>query len=523
MPGTVLLLAAAPAGKGRLVDAASVLPVLAAVEPAVLSGTDTANVVELADPLDPQAVLTRLRAVAAAPGPLTVYVTGQLHLDRRQRLPHLALARTTPSTVRYTALPWQWVREELRLRPAGATTLLLDLHADQETWEWLRVHPLDCGPNHAVYGRIAPPPGRRTVGAPAYMRGLATVLRSGQRPPLDVLHQQALARAAAEGATGTEMVLGTPGAGAGDSYAATGAIGATGATGATGGAVVPVQAGPAPADLAPATPGPAPADLAPVTPGSAAEGPRAGSGGDAVPVRPRPAAPADLAPARPGPAAGDPHAATDADLMPGVREPAAGDRVPGVREPAVGDRVPGVREPAVGDRVPGVREPAVGDRVPDMPEPAVGDRMPDTAELPADDPHTLIAAAVKAGRHAEADALAARHERAAGQAHGPASEAALHWTEVRADLAMFAGDPVRSCRAWLTVAAARLGAGQAPDAPAVEAAVDRAHHQWGQIHDPGPARELGVTLAELRSRVPGRREGALDHVRRQLDQLQTQG
>ncbi|MEU1051454.1 hypothetical protein [Streptomyces sp. NPDC005876] len=350
MPGTVLLLAAAPAGKGRLVDAASVLPVLAAVEPAVLSGTGTANVVELADPLEPQAVLTRLRAAAAAPGPLTVYVTGQLQLDRRQRLPHLALARTTPSTVRYTALPWHWVREELRLRPTGATTLLLDLHADQETWEWLGEHPFDCGRNNAVYGRIAPPPSRRKVGVPAYMRGVATVLRSGHRPPLDVLHQQALDRAAAEGATGADLVL-----------------------------------------------------------------------------------------AAPGPDTGDPHAA--------------------------------------------------------------------------------IAAAVQAGRHAEADALAARHERAAGQAHGPASEDALHWTEVRADLAMFAGDPVRSCRAWLTVAAARLGAGQAPDAPAVEAAVDRAHHQWGQIHDPAAARELGASLAELRGRVPGRRQGALDHVRRQLGQL----
>jgi hypothetical protein len=94
MPGTVLLLAASPTGKGCLVDAASVLPVLAAVPPAILSGTDTANVVELADPLEPQAVLTRLRAAAAAPGPLTVFVTGQLQLDRRQRLPHLALART---------------------------------------------------------------------------------------------------------------------------------------------------------------------------------------------------------------------------------------------------------------------------------------------------------------------------------------------------------------------------------------------------------------------------------------------
>ncbi|MFV0134751.1 hypothetical protein ACLGIH_16205 [Streptomyces sp. HMX87] len=358
MSGTVLLLAASPVGKGRLVDAASVLPVLAAVPPAVLSGTDTANVVELADPLEPQAVLTRLRAAAAAPGPLTVYVTGQLQLDRRQRLPHLALARTTPATVRYTALPWHWIREELRLRPAGATTLLLDLHADQETWEWLRAHPLDSGRNNAVYGRIAPPPARRAVAVPWYMRSVATILRSGHRPPPDQLHLQALARAASEAAG--------PGAG----------------------------------------PGP---------------------GG------------AELVLAVPGPVPGDPHAA--------------------------------------------------------------------------------LTAAVKAGRHADADALAARHEQEAGRAFGPASEEALHWTEVRADLAMFAGDPVRSCRTWLTVAHARLNAGQAPDAPAVEAAVDRAHHQWGRIGAPAPARELGALLAEVRSRVPGRREGALDHVRRQLDRL----
>src|SRR5919206_3509968 len=134
MPGTVLLLAASPAGKGCLVDAASVLSVLAAVPPAILSGTETANVVELADPLEPQAVLTRLRAAAAAPGPLTVFVTGQLQLDRRQRLPHLALARTTPSTVRYTALPWHWIREELRLRSAADTALVVDLHAEAEAW-----------------------------------------------------------------------------------------------------------------------------------------------------------------------------------------------------------------------------------------------------------------------------------------------------------------------------------------------------------------------------------------------------
>jgi hypothetical protein len=352
MPATVLLLAASPVGRGRLVDAASVLPVLAAVPPAVLSGADTANVVELADPLEPQAVLTRLRAAAAAPGPLTVYVTGQLQLDRRQRLPHLALARTTAATVRYTALPWHWIREELRLRPAGTTTLLLDLHADAESWQWLRARPLDCGRNNAVYGRVAPPPARRAVAQPAYMKAVATILRSGFRPPPDQLHLQALARTAPERG-GADLVLTTP-----------------------------------------------------------------------------------------GPAPGDPHAA--------------------------------------------------------------------------------ISAAVRAGRHGDADALAARHEQTAVQTYGPGSEEALHWAEVRADLAMFAGDAARSCRTWMAVASARLAAGQTPDAPAVEAAVDRAHHQWGQVKDAAAARQLGQELAGLRGRVPGRREGALDHVRRQLNQLQTQ-
>ncbi|MFI1533726.1 hypothetical protein [Streptomyces anandii] len=354
MSATVLLLAASPVGRGRLVDAASVLPVLAAVEPAVLSGADAATVVELADPLEPQAVLTRLRAAAAAPGPLTLFLTGQLHLDRRQRLPHLALARTTPATVRYTALPWHWLREELRLRPEGTTTIVADLHADAESWQWLRERPLDAGRDVAVYGRVAPPPGRRAVGSPSYMKAVATILRSGHRPPPEQLHEQALAR------------LGE------------------------------------------------------------ADGP--------------------------------------AGLVLTARRPE-----------------------------------------------------------PVTEPHAAIAACVRSGRHGDADALAARWERSAVRTHGPASEEALHWAEVRADLAMLAGDPARSCRAWLTVAAARLAMGQQGDAPAVEAAVDRAHHQWGQLRDPARARELGTVLAELRGRVPGRRSGALDHVRRQLRQMEGAG
>ncbi|PIM70689.1 hypothetical protein CTU88_19305 [Streptomyces sp. JV178] len=382
MPGTVLLLAASPVGKGCLVDAASVLPVLAAVSPEVLSGTGTANVVELADPLEPQAVLTRLRAAATAPGPLTVYLTGQLQLDRKQRLVHLALARTTPATVRYTAFPWHWMVEELRLRAPGSTTLFLDLHADAEVWRQLAGRPLPVGPGANVYGRIAPPPSRRGVAVPQYMKALATILRSGQRLPPAVLHEQVLLRTTEYGDILLAQDAGAPG----------------------------------------------------------------------------------------GAPQGDPVAVVPA------REAEAG------------------RVEAGGTEVGG-------------------------AEV--DDPHLAITAAVQDGRHAEADALAARWEEAARREFGAGTAQELHWREVRADLAMFAGDAARSCETWMGVAEARLAAGQDVRDPAVEAAVDRAHHQWGQIGDPGRAGELGLRLVELRSRVPGRREGALHHVRQHLAELRS--
>ncbi|MFF3484993.1 hypothetical protein ACFYXC_17265 [Streptomyces sp. NPDC002701] len=395
MPGTVLLIAASPTGKGCLVDAASVLPVLAAVAPAVLSGTDTANVVELADPLEPQAVLTRLRGAATAPGPLTVFLTGQLQLDRRQRLPHLALARTTSATVRYTGFPWHWIREELRLRAPGSTTVLVDLHTDAESWQHLTGRPLTVGPGAALYGRVAPPPPRRSVAAPTYMKSVATILRSGHRPPLAYLHQQALTRSYGEepDAASRDLVL----------------------------AVEPGHRVPAPAAVP-----------MPVTP----------PGTPPVPLSVTP--------------------------------------------------------------------------LPSAPVPA------DPPADPSADPHAEITAAVQSGRHGEAAALAERWERAALRTHGPGADEVVHWMEVRADLAMFAGDPELSCRTWLAVAEARLAAGQSPDATGVEAAVDRAHHQWGRIGDSTRARELGTALAALRLRVPGRRQGALDDVHRHLSRLQTQ-
>ena len=207
MPGTVLLLAASPMGKGCLVDAASVLPVLAAVAPAVLSGTDTANVVELADPLEPQAVLTRLRAAAAAPGPLTVFLTGSSSSTAASGFP---ISRWPARRRRRCATrrsPGTGSREELRLRAPGSTTLFArsarrrgDLAVPGGAAR------CDAGPAARVYGRIAPPPPRRAVAAPTYMKAVATILRSGGRPAIERLHQAALARIAGDGEVG-DLVL----------------------------------------------------------------------------------------------------------------------------------------------------------------------------------------------------------------------------------------------------------------------------------------------------------------------------
>ncbi|MFI0510364.1 hypothetical protein ACH3Y9_10300 [Streptomyces sp. WSLK1-5] len=533
MPGTVLLLAASPVGKSRLVDAASVLPVLAAVPPAVLSGTETANVVELADPLEPQAVLTRLRAVAATPGPLTVFVTGQLALDRRQHLPHLALARTTPATVRYTALPWQWIREEFRLRSPGSTTLVLDLHADADAWGWLRTHTLDSGRNNAVFGRIAPPPSRRTVAVPAYMKTIATILRSGWRPPVEQLHQQAFTRLGPE-AYG-DVVLTVPTAAAPVAPGAPYRLEQPGARvpvppQAAVAAVPPRPEGsPGPeayGEAMPAVP-PVPA-VAPVAAGLPyrAEQPGVGvgegrgpqAGGGAVPPRPEdsvvPPVPVPVVapvaaglpyrPEQPGVRVADDRAAQAAVVAAPPRpEDSVVPPVPVAAGLPYRPEQPGAQ--VVGGPVPGERASRAG-AASAPPEP--------------EDPHVRVTAAVQAGRHQEADALAATYEQAAGRAHGPASEQALHWSEVRADLAMFARDSARSCRIWLTVAETRLAAGQAPDSPGVEKAVDRAHHQWGQVRDKSRAQELGALLAQLRTRVPGRRPGALENVRKQLRELQ---
>ncbi|WP_328334978.1 hypothetical protein [Streptomyces sp. NBC_00455] len=406
-PGTALLLAAAPEGKGRLTDATSVLATLAAVPPSALTGTAVATVVELADPMDPQTVLTRLRAVAAASGPLHLYIAGQLQLDRKQRQVHLALARTTATTVRYSGLPWHWLATELAVRPPGTTTVVVDLVADSETWEQLARAGFGLGPGVRLYGRVAPPPGRRTMLGPSYLKAMAEIWRTGARPPMGQLHELAAVQGGSDGA----LLFGA---------------------------------------------------------------------GEGVP----PSAVPDLV---------TQHERAHVPQQAG-REPAP---VPYQSSTTTAPGAAPASAPAPSAVV--VRAP-----VPD----------------PAPDPHPAILSAARAGRHTEAAAAAAAWESEALRAYGPGSAQALHWLEVRADLAHLAGDAGRSCELWLMAAGARLQSGQAVDDAEVEAAVDRAHHEWEQIPDPARVRTLAPDLVGLRRRVPGRQRGALQLLQQRLEQLQ---
>lgn len=494
--GTALLLAAAPAGRGRAMDAAAVLPALAAVPAGTLTGTDMATVVELADPLDPQTVLTRLRAAAAAPGPLTLCLAGQLQLDRRQRLPHLALARSTPTTLRYTGLPWHWLATELAPRRPGTTTVVADLAAEPELLQRLTAdrNALQLGPSVALFACVTPFPRRGAPSTPEYLRHFATVWRTGARPPLPDLHAEAAAAAAHP-----EAVLLAPSTPPAEPYPAP----ATGASptfvpppglappreavvespptrrlGGAGGAGLTERRG---ATAGAPAPVPVPVEAAPVAPAAVV----------ATPVVPAPVAPA----------------------------PAAAAAAPPVVRQTVGVQTAAPPRPTAAPAPS--PQPQIRPQPQVQPQPQLPSHPPSHPTAPpghgtADDPHPAILAAAMAGRHGEAAAMAAAWESEALRRYGPRSGEAVHWVEVRADLARLAGEPARSCELWIAAAQARLGLRQGPDEPDVEGAVDRAHHQWEQIQDPARARALGPALVELRRHVPGRRAGALAALQRRM-------
>lgn len=371
IPGYALLIAAdAPLRNGF--PATKVLPQLAAVPPAHLVGTQQASAVQLANPDDPNTVLTHLRTAAAVDGPLLVYVAGHLQIETRQRMLHLSLARTTPRAIRYTAFPWHWLIAELAQRPPSKTTVLADLTAAPDVWQGIRTQQVSLAGTFTLYGTVQLHD-RRHRPEPSYTQALVQHLRmSRQRSSTDLLQNQVASAAAVDHQT--TVWLGR-------------------------------------------------------------------SHGTEESIPPAPPPPSD----------------------------------------------------------------------------PLQDRAPPVAAV-EHDPHRAVFEAAAAGRHGEAASLAAAWEQHALRTHGPESPDTVHWLEVQADLAKQAGESSRASALWIRAAIVRLTAGQSETSPDVVDAVDRAHHCWHAVTDPATARQLGIELLSLRTRVTGK-IGARDDVQQRLSTL----
>ncbi|MBO8196115.1 hypothetical protein ITI46_31395 [Streptomyces oryzae] len=484
------------------------------------------GVVELVGPVDPQMVLARVRLVAGVSGQLLVVIVGELRKDPKKGGLHVGLGAPGQhsAVVRYSGLPWEWLIGELAIRHPGMTTVLLDVATETDTWEAIQARGLPEAPGVGIFGRVVRHSGeskwRRRRGGkapvePAYLQECVRLWRAGGRMPFPELHERA---AAVSGSTEHEQALFVATATA-TAFPAPAAhqppgvdeaptayqppvanhiqAGGQGQAHAQGQVQFPDQLqaqGQAPTADTPNGSQSAPFPVAPngwehhSRPDLPAEWQREDS--HTLPVtEPVEQQPADLAQAAPE----DAGVAQQSAAQPPVAHPAAASSA----QPA---------PPA---------QPAAA-RSATAPPPAAGTPAVRPA---AEDPHETILAAARAGRHQEAETLAASWQDAAERTEGPGSEGALHWLEVRADLARLAGAPARSCELWLLVARGRLELGEAESALEVEGAVDRAHHQWQCLEDDDMARELAPELVLLRRRVPGRQPGAVRLVEERAERL----
>ncbi|NSC25251.1 hypothetical protein FM076_30505 [Streptomyces albus subsp. chlorinus] len=439
------------------------------------------GVVELVGPVDPQMVLARVRLVAGVSGRLLVLLVGELRKDPRKGGLHIGLGAPGQGSaaVRYSGLPWEWLIGELAIRAAGTTTVLLDMAAEAGAWEAVRAGGLPDAPGVGVFGRVVRqdrgPKWRRLRGGsapvePAYLLECVRLWRAGGRMPFAELHERAAAASgAAEGAVFLASALSAPSGPQPQPYTAHPRNGH-----APWQETVPQDG----RDHRPA------ADLPPWAPGNG---------------HPQPAPP------QPQPANGSAPAPTDA--------PAPSAATASVPAPASASAP--APEPSPRPAPDPQPAPVPSGGAPNRPEGGADDQGGRATE----DPHEAIIAAARAGRHDEAEAIAAAWESAAERTEGPGSDGVLHWVEVRADLARLAGDPARSCELWMWVARGRLERGEAEDGPEVEGAVDRAHHQWARLTDEETARELAPELVVLRRRVPGRQPGAVRLVEERAERL----
>ncbi|MYT31390.1 MULTISPECIES: hypothetical protein [unclassified Streptomyces] len=527
--GHVLLIAGARATHRRTVQvipSANLAALTAVPVPVLLGSTLPADFVHLDGARDQNTMLIRLRTAAAASGPLLVYLAGLLTVDRKNHRLHLASPGSTAGTTRYTALPWEWVQNELRRRP-GPTTVLVDMAADKAAWSVLHERGGLPEVNAEVYGVITPPGLSGTAdGISVYTQHLIDVLRSRpERPENARLHTLTVAAAAIP--PGTLVLPNTPRA-----------------------------EGPCPPDTAETQPkapikrllsgdraflptlrrresasAPAPAsapaefDAYPPFPPAATSNEAQPHVGDhpwyqeRQPAAPSPfPVPAPQQPAALPPASAPAPAPAPAPLSP----PPAGSPAPSTspapaspplaspqRQPVPDPLLPETPaaqptpppQPALPQQSTSTPTPAPASPPLSPPPPASPATPAPPSPTPAPDPKPLIWQAAQAGRHDQAAEMAAAWEQQALQRYGYDSPQATEWAEIRADLARIAGRWPLATQLWVAAARTRL-AHQPPDSAEVLNAARGAHYCWNQITDPDQAIENGPELINLLRQLP---------------------
>ncbi|MFD3907865.1 hypothetical protein ACFXOL_10850 [Streptomyces californicus] len=525
--GHVLLLAGDVAARRRSVQVmpSANLAALSVVPVAVLLGSDVPSDTTYLDGIhDQNAVQVRLRAAAATPGPLLVYLSGRLTTDRRGQSLYLALPGTTAATVRYAALPWEWLGTELRTRPPGLTTVLFDLAADKTAWPLLQEYgTLPAAPNAEVFGVIAPPGFTGTEdGVSTYTRAwIEQLRRNPDRPTNSRLHALTVGTAALP--PGALVLPFAPEISAAPSYDEPAAhpprsnlqrllAGDTSVLPGRRRAEEPAEVAPGlnriqspptpefsyPAPVArPQPAAPAPQRHAPPSPAPAAAQHQQSAPQFQFPApTPRPQAPA---PAAPAPAYTEP-----------ARDPA----------PAHQHRPETAQQPVRAPHPqPAPAAPAPQTYVPQQAPAPAPQSAPVQQQIPAQpDPRPHIHALSEAGQHREAARLAQAWEQHTLQTYGIDSPQATQWVEIRADLAKREGNYQLATQLWIASGRTRL-AHQSPDAPEVLAAAQSAHHCWTQMRDPGQARECGPDLISLLRALPSLDRRHLSMAQQRLEYL----
>ncbi len=460
--GHVLLIAGDVASRRRTVqvEPSANLAALAIVPTPVLLGSNVPSDTTYLDGIrDQNALLMRLRTAAATPGPLLVYLSGRLTADRRQQL-HLALPGSTTSTTRYTALPWEWLGAELRTRPAGLTTILLDLAADKHAWPLLQEYgTLPDTASAETYGVIAPPGFPGSHGASTYTRHWIEQLRlNPDRPASSRLHALTVGSAALP--PGTFIIPAAP-------------------------------------EITAPVPRPPVSNLQRLLAGDTSLLQR-------LPGRRQPEPEPQR---RPDEIPWD--EAITYELPPGAHQ-----RVPDVdRTVQAESRTVPVPQQAPQQQVPPRPSPPVAAPVP-QPAPASAYQYPAPVPVPQPvpvaqppappvqpDPRPHIHELAAAGRFHEAAQLAQAWEQHTLHAYGVDSPQATQWTEIRADLAKMEGRWLLATQLWVAAGRTRL-AHQAPDAPEVMAAATSAHYCWAMIPTPRDAIACAPELISLLRALP---------------------